>query len=306
MISIIATAYEDPKTTKECLKRILHQKGLKEKFELIASSPDEPTKKVIMDYKKKYPKIVKYVRQEYGSGKNRHMNKILKIAKGEILIWTDGNKLMGEDSIRLLLEPFKDKKVGIVGGQPTSMNDRNTMMGYWSHLLTYSASRVKEMRMKKENFIEHSAPIMAFRRGLIEEIPLDVAEDAIISYTIFSKGYKNVYVPESKLLVKFPTNFPDWVKQKLRSIKAHEALNKYVGKNDVKMKSFKNEVFYGLVLSLGYPKNLQEFYWTILLYFARFYIWIRAFYEIKIKGEGYNPDWSRSESTKALDYKDKK
>jgi len=52
------------------------EKNLNEKFELIAACPDEPTKKVIMDYKKKHPSIVKYVKQDDGD-KNQLMNKII-------------------------------------------------------------------------------------------------------------------------------------------------------------------------------------------------------------------------------------
>ena len=305
MISLIVTAYEDPKSTKECIRRLLNQKDFHEKFELIASCPDEPTKKIIINYKKKYPRIIKYIRQEYGSGKNRLINKILKVVKGDILIWTDGNKFMEEDAIKLILKPFEDSKVGIVGGRPTATNNRETILGYWAHLLTNASDKIREMRSNQGLLVEQCANILAFRKGLIKEIPLDVAEDAIISYIISEKGYKNIYVKEAKVLVMYPRNFKDWVKQKVRSIKSHEALNKYVNKKNIKMKSFTNEVFYGIYLSLSYPKNLKEFYWTLLLYPARLYIWLKAFYEIKINKNIYNPDWSRSESTKILDYNKK-
>lgn len=306
MISIIVTAYEDPKSTEECIKRLLHQKNFKEKFELIAACPDEPTKKVIMDYKRRYPNKIRYVQQEYGSGKNRLMNKILKIVRGDILIWTDGNKFMEEDAISLILKPFENGKVGIVGGRPIAMNDKKTLLGYWAHLLTNAGDKAKQFRAKRGIFIEHSANILAFRKGLVEVIPLDVAEDAIISYIVSSKGYENVYVPEAKVLVMYPQNLKDWFKQKVRSIKAHQTLDKYVDKKNIKMKSLQNEILYGVFLSFSYPKNLREFYWTLLLYPARLSIWIKAFYEIKIKNSLYNPDWSRSESTKTLDYKEKK
>jgi len=302
MISLIVTAYEDPNSTKECIRRLLEQKNLNEKFELIAACPDEPTKKVIMDYKKKHPSIVKYVKQDDGD-KNQLMNKIIKIAKGDILIWTDGNKFMEENSISFLLEPFKDPLVGIAGGRPTSMNERNNLFGYWSHLLTDSSDKVKQKLFREGKFVEHSANILAHRKNLIKKIPLDVAEDAIISYLVSSKGYKNVYVPEAKVLVMYPRNLKDWIKQKVRSIKSHEALNKYVPNKNLKMKSFANEVIYGVLLSLTHPKNLREVYWALLLYPARLYIWGKSFYEIKIKKIPYTANWSRSQSTKVLDYK---
>lgn len=303
MISLIVTAYEDPSSTKECIKRLLNQKNFKEKFELIAACPDEPTKKVIMDYKKKYPKIIRYVKQIQGSGKNRLINKILKITKGDILIWTDGNKFMEENSISLILKPFKNKEVGIVGGRPIPLNDRKKLLGYWAHFLTNASDELRQYKFKKGDFVEHTANILAFRKGLIKEIPLDVAEDAIISYFISEKGYKNVYVREAKVLVMYPQTFKDWVKQKVRSIKSHESLDKYISKKSIRMKSFSNEIGKGIYLLFKFPKSIKEFFWTLLLYLARLYIWIKSFYELKIKKDTYNPHWSRSESTKVLDYK---
>ena len=42
------------------------------------------------------------------------------------------------------------------------------------------------------------------------------------------KGYKIKYVPEAEVYVKNPSNWKDWVNQKIRNIKAHENLNKIV------------------------------------------------------------------------------
>ena len=102
MISLIITAYEDPESTTESIKRLLNQEDFKEKFELIVACPDEPTKKVIMNYKKKYPSVIRYVKQD-NSDKNKLMNKILKLSKGRILIWTDGNKFVEKDVIKIIL-----------------------------------------------------------------------------------------------------------------------------------------------------------------------------------------------------------
>ena len=302
MISIIITAFKDPQSTKESIKCILNQKNLSEKYELIVACPDEPTKKVILEYKKKYPKLIRYVYQD-DNNKNALMNKIMKITKGRILIWTDGNKFMDKEAVSILVQAFNDPSVGIAGGRPIAMNKRNTLFGYWAHMLTSASNQFKQRRFKRGGMVEHSANILSFRSGIIKEIPLDVAEDAIISHMVASAGYKNLYLPSAKVLVTYPTNFQEWVKQKVRSIKSHEALNKYIDHKKVKMKSFKNEFFYGILFSFSFPKSLKELYWTLLLYPARLYIWLKSFYEIKFKQETYSGHWSRSESTKVFDYK---
>ncbi|MCL5018797.1 MAG: glycosyltransferase family 2 protein [Candidatus Pacearchaeota archaeon] len=302
MISLIVTAYEDPNSTKESIRRLLNQKNFNEPFELIAACPDEPTKRVIMDYKKKYPKIIKYVKQD-NPDKNQLMNKILNLAKGEILIWTDGNKFVDENAIRLIVEKFRDSSVGCVGGRPVPQNSRNELFGFWAHLLTNAAHKLREKRFHDGKFVEQCANLLAIRKGILNEIPKNVAEDAIIPYLIFKKGYKNIYLGDALVSVMYPKNFNDWAKQKIRSAKSHEAMNQYVPSNQVKQKTLLNEIFYGFTFVFSFPKNFKELCWTSLLYPARLYIWIKAFYEIKIKKSPYVAQWSRSESTKVLDYK---
>ena len=302
MISLIITAYEDPKSTKESIKRLLNQKNFNEKFELIIVCPDEPTKKVIMDYKKKYPRIIQYIKQD-DPDKNKLMNKILKLSKGDILIWTDGNKFVDENAINLIIEKFKDPLVGCVGGRPYPQNNRNTLFGFWAHLLTNAAHRLRQSRFQKGYFVEQCANLLAIRKELIENFPNNVAEDSIIPYLIFKKGYKNIYVGNAKVYVMYPRNFQDWIKKKVRSAKSHEAMNSYVSSKKIKQKTFFNEFLYGFSFVLSFPKTLKEIYWTLLLYPARLYVWVKSFYEIKIKKQPYVAVWSRAESTKILDYK---
>ena len=136
---------------------------------------------------------------------------------------------------------------------------------------------------------------------MIKEIPLDVAEDAIIPYLFYKKNYKLVYVDKAVIKVKYPTNINDWVKQKVRSIKSHEALNKYLKKEkNMRMKTFLNEILHGYI-ALTFPRNIKEVYWTLLLFPVRLYIWLLALYQIKIKKDYYKATWSRSKSTLPLD-----
>jgi hypothetical protein len=63
------------------------------------------------------------------------------------------------------------------------------------------------------------------------------------------------------------------------------------------MKTFANEIFDGFRL-FYYPKDLKEFIFTLLLFPARFYIWLNLFYNSKVKDRKYSDAWKRIESTK--------
>ncbi len=292
MISIVITAWEDPESTKKCISRFLKEK---ENLEILAACPDKKTKEVILNLKKNHPNI-HYHHQPREMSKNELMNILAKKAKGNIIVFTDGNKFIEKNAVRELIKPFKNKKVGCTGGHLIPLNNKNTLFGYWAHLLTNAANEARKKRDKKNKFIEFSANLLAIRNKIIENMPLDVAEDAIIPYMFLKKGYQLKYVEQAKVQVTYPNNFKDWKKQKIRSIKAHESLNKYI-KEEIRMKGFLNEIIQGTYLALTYPKNIKEILWTLTLFPSRLYVWLTALYQIKIKQDHYKASWSRSKST---------
>jgi cellulose synthase/poly-beta-1,6-N-acetylglucosamine synthase-like glycosyltransferase len=300
MISIIITSFNEPDTIGRTIESIISQK-IKYNYELIISCPDKETAKVVSDYAKKNKRIRRY--KDPGKGKSFALNLLFKEAKGDILVFTDGDLYLGENSINELLEPFKDKKVGIVTGRVMSMNSKNNMLGYWSHfLMDVGAHKIsREKRADKDQFIECSAYLFAFRGGVIKEIPLDVAEDAIIPYMFWKKGYKIAYAPNALVYVKWPDSFKEWLSQKKRAASAHENLNKYY-LDFPRVKSFYGEAIVGGIKNfkeiLKYPNSFKEYFWTFTLFPARLWMWLHMFYDIKFKNKGFSDGWARVESTK--------
>ncbi|MBI2672924.1 glycosyltransferase family 2 protein [Candidatus Woesearchaeota archaeon] len=301
MLSIIITAWEEPNSTKECLERFLEQKT-SEKYEVWVTCPDEPTKKVVMEYKKKYPNVINFLHQPREVGKNSILNLLFEKARGNIIIMTDGDVFVEEGCINEICKCFDDSNVGAVSGRPLPTNPRNDMLGYWSHLLTYGAHEIRKKLFSEGKFIECSGYVWAIRRGIIKEMPLDVAEDSITPYLIWKKGYKIAYAPNAIAYTKFPTNIKDWINQKIRTAKAHEKINFYMNDDKkIKVKSFSNEALYGLKLAFSFANSPKEFFWTLLLLPFRLYVWVIYFYETKMLKTHYGDIWTRVKSTRALD-----
>lgn len=295
MISIVITSYKEPKTIGKAIESFLNQ-NIKEKYEIIVAAPDKETLNVAKKYSKKY-KQVKIFRDP-GKGKSYALNLLLPKLKGRIIILSDGDVFVSENSVNSLLKAFEDKKVGCATGMPISINSRKNMFGYWSHVLCYAAHKLREKRAKQNNFIECSGYLWAFRNKIIKNFPRDVAEDTIVPILFWIRGWKIAYVPEAKVYVKFPNNLHDFIEQKKRTAKGHECLYKYVDiKKFPRMKTFKNEVLESWRLLL-FPENFLEIIWTFFLFIIRVYIWLLVFYHIKIKKEEYKDGWKRIESTK--------
>jgi cellulose synthase/poly-beta-1,6-N-acetylglucosamine synthase-like glycosyltransferase len=294
MISIIITAFKEPKTISKTIESILTQ-NIREKYELIISAPDKET----LDIARKYTKNKKVkLFKDPGKGKSYALNLLLKKTKGEILIFTDGDVYVSVSSINEILKEFEDPRIGCVTGRPMPLENRKTKYGYWANFLFDAAHKMRGRLKKARTFLECSGYLWAFRGGVIKSFPLDVAEDTIVPYFFWEKGFKIGYAENAFVYVKNVGNWEEWVSQKVRTSRAHETLNKYANvKNTPRSKTFKNELA-GLFSLFSYSRTIKELFWSVQLAFARFYIWILVFLDVYLKKRYHRDDWERVESTK--------
>ena len=293
MISIIITSFKEPNLNR-AINAILNQK-INYKREIIIVAPDEDAKSLVKIYSKKY-KNLKYFKDP-GKGKSYALNLLLKKLNSDILILTDGDVYLGNNSINEIMGLFKNPKIGVVTGRPVPQESRDNKLGYFANLLFYGAHNIRKKLFNENKFLECSGYLFAFRNKVIKGFPLDVAEDAIIPYIFYIKNYKIGYAEKALVYVKNPDNFRDWLKQRKRTAKGHENLLKYYP-DFPRVKSFWNEIRIGFFWALSYPRRIREMYWTILLMFARFYMWILALTESKFSRKQYQDAWGRVESTK--------
>ncbi len=294
-LSIVITAFKEPNVNK-AIESFIKQ-DIKYPYELLVACPDKETKSIVDKYSKKYQQVKHF--PDPGKGKSFALNLIFKYLKDDILIFTDGDVFVNSNSVNEIVKQFKNPLIGCIGGRVKSLNSKNNMLGYWSHLLADAGAHNIRKESAKTGFLECSAYLFAFRNNIIKEIPLDVAEDAVIPYIFWEKGYNISYAENAMVYVKNPLSLRDWIKQRKRTAKAHETLDKYVDtKTTPRVKTFTNEIKKGFFWALKYPKNLKEYYWTILLFPARFYLWLNVFYDTKFRKKNYQDAWERVQSTK--------
>ncbi len=301
MIDIIITSYKEPKATLRAVNAFLKQKT-EEELRIIVVDPFPQTEKFLKNKIK--DKRFKFI-LDPGEGKGYALNILFQEFgsqnKRDIFILTDGDVYVSDNTVSEILDSFKDEKIGCITGKPFPVEDRNTKYGFWAHFLFSGVHRARKKISKKKKFMECSGYLMALRKGIIFDFPTNTSEDAIIPYLVWKKGYNIAYVDKAKAYVKNPSNWKDWVNQKVRNIKAHENLNE-IAPDLPRTKSFFNEVKEGWFFIFTFPKSLKEFWWTIQLYFARLYIYFKAFIEIR-KKSSYQDGWRETEinSTKPLD-----
>ncbi|MBR9705352.1 glycosyltransferase [Candidatus Pacearchaeota archaeon] len=293
-LDIVITSYKEPQT-KRAIEKILEQK-INYDYEIIVSAPDKETQDIVNDFIKKDKRIRLF--KDPGKGKNLALNLIFKELFGDILIFTDGDVYLKENSINEIADIFNDSTVGCVTGRPVPEEDKSTKYGYFANFLFNEAHKMREKSYLNHKFLECSGYLFAFRNNIIKKFPLDTAEDTIIPYYFYEKGYEIGYPDKSIVIVKNVDNWKDWIDQKIRTSKAHEKMDRYVDTQLIpREKSFSNEAK-GVISLLKYPNNIKEFFWSVELMFARLYMWYGVFYEVFVKKKGHSDAWNRVESTK--------
>ena len=295
MISIVITSFNEPKTIGKSIDSFINQR-FEEPYELIVASPDKETQEIVEEYIKKNKKIKLF--KDPGKGKSYALNLLLPKLKGDILIFSDGDVYVSNNSVLEILRLFKDKKVGCVSGNPVSLESKEKMLGYWSHILCNSAHRWREKRHLKGEFLECSGYLWAFRNKIIKKFPLDVGEDTIVPIMFFLKGYKMKYASKAEVYIKYPLNLPEFLRQKRRTAGAHDNIHKYINLKKIpRMKTFLNEIADGYTLFF-YSKTFKEFSWTLFLFPLRLYIWINLLFNSYIRRKKYSDAWKTIKGTR--------
>jgi len=304
MLHIVITSYKEPKSTLRAVQTFLDQK-VRKAFEIIVVDPFPETEKFLkQNLSKKEQKKVKFF-LDPGEGKSYALNMIFQENdsgnKEDIFILTDGDVYVSKNTVSEILKAFEDKEIGCVTGKPITIDPKDNKYHYWAHLAFQGINKYRKSLSEKKNFFECSGYLFAIRKGIIFDFPLETSEDSIIPHLFWKKGYKIAYLPQVEVYVKNPDNWPDWANQKIRNIKAHENLNK-IAPDLLRTKSIFNEIKEGTFFAIQQPKNLKEFFWTLQLYPARLYIYLKAFKELR-KNKRYKDGWRETEieSTKPLD-----
>src|SRR5207342_2289256 len=142
------------------------------------------------------------------------INLFLKTATSPVVVLIGADVIPEVFAIENLCAPFKDPKIGMVGGRPVPVNDSNTFMGHAVHLLWRLHDRVARIHPKL-------GEVIAFR-NVISGIPTDSPVDEISIQALLSQlGYQLIYEPACIVYNKGPLTIRDFLKQRRRIYAGH-------------------------------------------------------------------------------------
>ena len=166
------------------------------------------------DLLKEYEGIEVYHKPER-AGKIAAMNRGMEFIKTPIVIFSDGNTMLGKETIRRIVELFKDPQVGCVSGEKRvaiTESSAATEGIYWKY-----ESKLKKWDAELNTVVGAAGELFAIRTELHQPVEPDtLLDDFIISLRIAEKGYKTQYDPEAYALENPSANIREELKRKIR------------------------------------------------------------------------------------------
>ena len=197
-VSFIIAAYNEERVIAEKLRNTLALDYPSDRFEVIVVSDgsSDSTESIARSFG---PQGVVSLHEPPRRGKTAALNRAVKRARGDVVVFSDANNDFDPDAIRKLVRHFSDARVGGVCGAKRikTAAERQSSVGdglYWR----YEAA-VKTAESRIGTITNADGEIFAVRRGLYRTVPEHIInDDAQITLDLVGQGYRVLYEPEAR------------------------------------------------------------------------------------------------------------
>ncbi len=151
------------------------------------------------------------------AGKIAAMNRGMQFVKTPIVIFSDGNTLLGKESIRRIVNLFSNPKVGCVSGEKRIFDkEKDNAVGnegiYWKY-----ESILKKWDAELYSVVGAAGELFAIRTALYQHVEADtLLDDFVVSLRIAQQGYTIQYDPEAYAIENSSENVKEELKRKIR------------------------------------------------------------------------------------------
>ena len=215
-VTLFVAAYNEKDYVRDKLDNSFSLEYPKNKVKQVwvTDGSDDGTPDILREY---LDKGVEVYHEDARGGKIGAMNRGMQFVKTPIVIFSDGNTMLGKESIRRIVNMFSDPKVGCVSGEKRIyQKDKDAAAGtegiYWKY-----ESTLKKWDAELYSVVGAAGELFAIRTDLFQHVEKDtLLDDFIISLRVAMKGYTIQYDPEAYAIETSSANVKEELKRKIR------------------------------------------------------------------------------------------
>jgi len=165
---------------------------------VVSDGSSDRTTAILADYARDsgLPTRVRTLMKPVSQGKAAGLNDAIKLATGEVLLFTDARQQIESGALRLLIENFADPDVGAASGElmlgdPTSGETGKGMGLYWRF-----EKKIRELESASGSVAGATGAIYCARRKLLDTSPLPegtILDDVLLPMQIVRKGFRVIF-----------------------------------------------------------------------------------------------------------------
>jgi cellulose synthase/poly-beta-1,6-N-acetylglucosamine synthase-like glycosyltransferase len=217
LVSVIVPAYNEEKSIARCIEKLLDQdyEGAMDIIVVNDGSRDKTA-----EIASQYP--IKLINLAKNGGKANALNRAVEDAKGDIIVFSDGDSDMAKDAVSSLIRCFDaNPTVDMVTGN-VLINDSGK-----GKFLTYCQMVEYHLEQEIPRYLQAlnggvmvcPGPITAVKRSVCDEVKFSdetIVEDADFTVNALRKSLKVIRDPYAKVYTNAPKTLKSWYKQRKR------------------------------------------------------------------------------------------
>jgi len=218
-VSIIIPAHNEEKVIETKLKNLVNLNYPKEKMEVIVASDHstDQTNEIVEKFIKENEEFnIKLYKVNRRLGKTNAQNEAVKIAKGEILVFSDANAILDKDSIIHLVSSFTSEDIIYVAGKLKYVNSLEHLSShaesvYWNYDLL-----MRRIESEIKSITAGNGAIYAIKREeYVDFDPIESHDSAVPIYAGLNNK-RAVFNPKAIAYEKAGETTKDEFKRKVR------------------------------------------------------------------------------------------
>ncbi len=199
-VSLIIAAYNEEKDIEKKLINSFELDYPRNKLEIIVASDasSDLTDEIVKKYEHNEHEVkVVLHRVEGRLGKTAVQNSAVKIAGGDIIVFSDTASMYDKGAVRFLAKNYSDPSVGAVSGMYKYVNPSGGSIGFATMLFWNLENFIKTRQTRIQTITGCCGCIYSVRKDLYTELPANIISDLVEPLSILKKGYRIVFEPDA-------------------------------------------------------------------------------------------------------------
>jgi cellulose synthase/poly-beta-1,6-N-acetylglucosamine synthase-like glycosyltransferase len=217
MVTVLITAFNEESAIREKLENTLAIEYPAAKLEILVASDGstDRTDEIVGEFASRG---VKLFRQEGRVGKTETQNNAVRLANGEVILFSDATTEYSPDVLRKLLPAFADASVGCVAGRLVYVDHADTNVGtgaksYWNY-----ETFLKTAESRACSLIGASGCLYAVRRSAYVAMYPEACSDFLICTVVYRQGLRSIFEPAAVCIEHTNRKAVDEMRMRVRVI----------------------------------------------------------------------------------------